>query len=82
MALSLAPDDVEEQFDFPRLAPFSAYWREHPPVHVSVARIARFIGIRVDAAAAPSSTPAGSAIPASQRAGAILDDLLGGDGAK
>lgn len=62
--------------DFPRLKALNKYWDTVPPTHVSVSRIAAFLGVRVE-----KSADAGSggteAVSLQQETSDILDMLTG-----
>ena len=67
-------DTARRQLDIPRLNALNAYWDDTPPLQVSVAAIARYLGVRFQTQ--PKAPPHIAAAPGGE-AGEVLDMLIG-----
>jgi len=67
---------VGEQMDFPRLRYLNRHWEKTPPLPISVAGIAAFLGVKFGRAPGSGTGPV-AAVPPDQIAGEVLDMLLG-----
>lgn len=53
----IALDEVAHRFDLPRLEAMQAYWRDCPPAHIQLARIASALGVKTKPASEGNAAP-------------------------